>query len=61
MGALTATLWICWLLLIIGQIAISDASVLVSCLLQESDGLCVYAGQDAEYTCLSIFSRAVGF
>jgi len=48
MGALTVTLRACWLLLIIGQIAISDASVLVSCLLQESDGLRVYAGQDAK-------------
>ena len=61
MGTPTMLLRACWLLLIIGQIAISDASVLVSCLLQESDGLCVYAGQDAEHTCLLIFFRAVGF
>lgn len=32
MGALTVTLWACWLLLIIGQITISDAGVLVTCL-----------------------------
>lgn len=54
-------LLLCWLLLMIRQIAISDASVLVSCLLQESDGLYIYAGQDTERTCLLIFFRDVGF
>lgn len=48
MGALTVTLWICWLLLIIGQITISDAGVFVPYLLQEPDNLHVYAGQDAQ-------------
>ncbi len=61
MGTLIVLLWACWLLLIIRQIAISDASALVSCLLQESDGLYIYAGQDTEHTCLLIFFRAVGF
>ena len=41
-------LWICWLLLIIGQITISDAGVFVPYLLQEPDNLHVYAGQDAQ-------------
>lgn len=66
MGAPTVLLWVywfllCWLLLIIRQIAISDASVLASCLLQESDGLCVYAGQDAQQAYSSTFFRDVGF
>lgn len=61
MGTLTVTLRACWLLLIIGQIAISEAGVLVSCLLHESDGLCVYAGQDAKQACFLIFFRDVGF
>ena len=61
MGALIVLLRVCGLLLIIRQIAISDAGVLVSCLLQGSDGLRVYAGQDAQQACLSIFFRDVGF
>lgn len=61
MGTPTVPLRVYWLLLITGQIAISDASALVSCLLQESDGLYIYAGQDTEHTCLLIFFRAVGF
>ena len=48
MGTLIVLLWTCWFLLIIGQIAISDAGVLVSCLLQEPDSLRVYAGQSAK-------------
>ena len=48
MGAPAVLLWACWFLLIIGQIAISDAGVLVSCLLQEPDNLHVYTGQDAQ-------------
>lgn len=55
MGTLIVLLWACWLLLNIGQIAISDAGVLVSCLLHESDGLCVYAGQDAKQACFFDF------
>mgnify|MGYP001679241036 CR=1 FL=1 len=61
MGTLIVLLWACWLLLIIGQIAISDAGVSVSCLLQESDRLRVYASQNAEQACLPISFRAVGF
>ncbi len=61
MGTPTVLLRVCWLLLITGQIAIFEAGVLVSCLLQESDGLYIYAGQDTEHTCLSIFFRDVGF
>lgn len=61
MGTLTVLLWACWFLLIIGQIAISDAGVLVTCLPQEPGGFRIYASQDAEQTCLSIFFRAVGF
>ena len=61
MGTLTVLLWACWFLLIIGQIAISDAGVLVTCLPQKPGSLRIYAGQDAEQTCLSIFFRAVGF
>lgn len=57
----TLTLRVCWLLLIIGQIAISSAGVLVSCLPQEPEGECIYAGQDAEQAFLSIFFRGVGF
>ncbi len=48
MGTLIVLLRVYWLLLIIGQIAISDASVLVSCLSQQPGGLRVYAGQDAK-------------
>ena len=48
MGALTVTLRACWLLLIIGQITISDAGVLVTCLPQEPGGFRVYASQGAE-------------
>lgn len=48
MGALTVTLRACWLLLIIGQVAISDAGVLVSCLPQKPGGFRVCASQDAE-------------
>lgn len=61
MGTLTVTLRACWLLLIIGQITISDAGVLVTCLLQEPGGFRIYASQGAEKTCLSIFFRDVGF
>lgn len=61
MGALTVLLWACWILLIIGQIAISDAGVLVLCSPQEPDSLRVYAGQDAKQACSSIFFRNVGF
>ncbi len=61
MGALTVTLRACWLLLIIGQITISDAGVFVPYLLQELGGFRVYAGQDAEQAFLSIFFRGVGF
>lgn len=61
MGTLTVLLRVCWLPLIIGQIAISDAGVLVTCLLQEPGGFRVYASQGAEQTCLSIFLRNVGF
>lgn len=48
MGALTVTLRACWFLLIIGQIAIPDAGVLVTCLLQEPGGFRIYASQGAE-------------
>lgn len=48
MGTLIVLLWACWLLLIIGQITISDAGVLVKCLLQEPGGFRVYASQGAE-------------
>lgn len=48
MGALTVLLRVCGLLLIIRQIAISDASVLVPCLLQEPDSLCVCTSQGAK-------------
>lgn len=61
MGTLIVLLWACWLLLMIGQITISDAGVLALYLPQEPDSLHVYAGQDAEHTCLLIFFRAVGF
>jgi|GEM_PF-5755394 len=61
MGTLTVLLRVCWLLLIIWQITISDAGVSVSCLLQESDRLRVYASQNAEQACLPIFFRDVGF
>lgn len=61
MGALTLLLRACWLPMIIGQIAISDAGVLATCLLQESGGFRVYASQDVEQACLSIFLRDVGF
>ena len=61
MGALTVTLRASWLLLIIGQITISDAGVFVPYLLQEPDNLHVYAGQDVKHACFLIFFRAVGF
>lgn len=61
MGTLTVTLRACWLLLIIGQIAISDAGVLVTCLPQEPGGLHVCASQGAKQACLSSFFRDVGF
>lgn len=61
MGTLIVLLRACWLLLIIGQIAISDASVLVSCLPQQPGSLSVYAGQYAKQTFSSIFFRDVGF
>ena len=41
-------LLLCWILLIIGHIAISDAGVLVLYLPQEPDSLRVYAGQGAK-------------
>lgn len=59
-GTLGVLLWTCWLLLIIRQIAISDAGVLATCLLQEPGGFRVYASQGAEQACLSIFLRDVG-
>lgn len=61
MGALTVLLRACGLLLIIRQIAISDAGVLVLCSPQEPDGFHIYAGQGAKQACLSIFFRDVGF
>lgn len=48
MGALIVLLWACWLLLITGQIAISDAGVLASCLPQKPGGFRIYASQGAE-------------
>lgn len=48
MGTLTVTLRACWLLLIIGQITISDAGVLVTCLPQEPGGFHVCTSQGAE-------------
>lgn len=48
MGTPTVTLRACWLLLIIGKIAISDVGVLVSYLPQEPGGFHVYAGQGTE-------------
>ena len=61
MGTLIVLLWACWLLLMIGQITISDAGVLALYLPQEPDSLRVYAGQDTERACLLIFFRDVGF
>mgnify|MGYP000850671915 CR=1 FL=1 len=66
MGTLIVLLWVywlllCWLLLIIGHIAISDAGVLVPCLPQQPGSLRVYAGQDTKHACLLIFFRDVGF
>lgn len=61
MGTPTMLLRVCWLPLIIGQIAISDAGVMASCLPQKPGGFHVCASQDAEQTCLSIFFRDVGF
>lgn len=66
MGTLIVLLWacwflLCWILLIIGHIAISEAGALVPCLPQQPDSLRVYAGQDAEQACLSSFFRDVGF
>lgn len=51
MGTPTVLLRVCWLLLITGQIAISDAGVLVLYLPQEPDSLRVYAGQDVKHAC----------
>lgn len=48
MGTLTVTLRACWLLLIIGQITISDAGVLASRLPQKPGGFRIYASQGAE-------------
>lgn len=48
MGTLIVLLRACWLPLIIGQIAISEAGALVLCLPQQPDSLRVYASQDAE-------------
>lgn len=61
MGTLIVLLRACWLLLNIWQIAISDAGVLAICLLQESGGFRIYAGQGAKQACLSSFFRDVGF
>lgn len=61
MGTPTVLLWACWLLLIIGQIAISEAGALAPCLPQQPGSLSVYAGQGAEQTFSSIFCRDVGF
>lgn len=61
MGTLIVLLWACWLLLMIGQITISDAGVLALYLPQQPGGLRVYAGQYAKQTFSSIFFRAVGF
>lgn len=61
MGTPTMLLRACWLPLIIGQIAISDAGVMASCLPQQPGSLSVYAGQGAEQTFSSIFCRDVGF
>lgn len=61
MGTLIVLLWACWLLLIIGQIAISETGASVPCLPQLPDSLRVYAGQDAKQACLLIFFRDVGF
>lgn len=47
-GTLSVLLRACRLLLIIRQITISDAGVLVTCLLQEPGGFRVYASQGAE-------------
>ena len=59
-GTLTVLLWSCWLLLIIGQIAISDAGVLVPCLPQDFGDAHVCACQGDEQACLSVFLRDVG-
>lgn len=61
MGTLIVHLRACWLLLITGQIAISDAGVLALYLPQEPDSLRVYAGQDVKHACFLIFFRDVGF
>lgn len=59
-GTLSVLLRACWLLLIIGQIAISDAGVLAPCLPQKPGSLRAYAGQDAEQACMPIVFRDVG-
>ena len=61
MGTLIVLLWACWLLLMIGQITISDAGVLALYLPQEPDSLRVYAGQDVKHACFLIFFRDVEF
>ena len=61
MGTPTVLLWVCWLPLIIRQIAISSAGVLVTYLPQEPGGFRVYAGQDVKHACFLIFFRDVGF
>lgn len=61
MGTLIVRLRVYGLLLIIGQIAISEAGALAPCLPQQPDNLHVCAGQDTERTCLLIFFRDVGF
>ena len=61
MGTPTVLLRVYWLLLITGQIAIFETGALAPCLPQQPDSLSVYAGQDAEHTCLLIFFRALGF
>lgn len=66
MGTLIVLLWtcwllLCWILLIIGHIAISEAGALVPCLPQEPGGLRICASQGAKQACLSSFFRDVGF
>lgn len=61
MGTLTVLLRACWLPLIIGQIAIPDAGVLVTCLLQEPGGFRIYASQGAEKLVYRFSSEMLDF
>lgn len=61
MGTLTVLLRACWLPPIIGQIAISDAGVLVSCLPQEPNGIRIYASQGAEKLVYRFSSEMLDF